>query len=62
MKKIFLALIIVLCALSLSSCVRLTGVAGYSKVNATGEATSKQVGFDTNKLVPGDKTSGSITT
>ncbi len=55
-----LTLIVALCALSLSGCVRVVGSAGYTKVNADGETTEKRAGFDTDDLVRKGKAPGSI--
>lgn len=54
--------LVLLCALSLSGCVRVAGTAGYSKTNSDGETAVKQAGFDTANLVPKNKAPGSITT
>lgn len=59
---LILILLVALCVLSLVGCVRLTGGAGYTKVNAEGEATTKKVGFDTADYIPGSSAPGSITT
>lgn len=41
----FLALGVMLCALSLSGCIRLSGNAGYTKIKED-EVISKSTGFD----------------
>lgn len=59
---LILVLLVAFCALSLNGCVRLTGGAGYSKINADGETTTKKVGFDTADYISGSPAPGSITT
>lgn len=54
-------LLVMLCALSLTGCVRLTGTAGYSKTGADGETTTKKATFDTADYVPGSPPPGNIT-
>ncbi|MFA5160457.1 MAG: hypothetical protein WC484_08155 [Candidatus Omnitrophota bacterium] len=55
-------LLVLVCLLFLSGCVRLAGGAGYWKTGASGETTAKKVGFDTADYVPGSPAPGSITT
>ncbi len=42
-----------------SGCVRVAGTAGYARATSDGDVTAKQVGFDTQKLLP--KNEGNIT-
>ena len=56
-----LLVIVALCALSLSGCVRVAGTAGYAKINSNGETAVKQTGFDTANLAHGSPAPGSIT-
>lgn len=61
--SIVYGLLSLICLLTIvSGCVRLSGSAGYWKQGAEdAEPEVKQVGFDTNKLLPGDQKQGSIT-
>lgn len=61
MNKILITIIIALCALSASGCVRLTGGAGYWHTGEEGQPQSKQVGFDTDNIVNPGKAPGKIT-
>jgi len=56
-----MALFVVLCAVLMSGCVRLSGGAGYSHTDSEGNVKNKQVGFDTADYVPGSPAPGSIT-
>ncbi len=62
-RRIFLlgTPVAVLCAVLLSSCVRVVGTAGYWHTDQEGETTAKRAGFDTVNLVQTDQGQGSVT-
>jgi hypothetical protein len=62
LRKMPVLFMMAFCALSFSSCVRLSGGAGYWKAGPEGQPTAKTVGFDSADFVPGSSAPGSITT
>ena len=60
-RTYYLLTIVVLCALSVSGCVRVAGGAGYYHKDSEGDVKSKKVGFDTADYVPGSPAPGKIT-
>lgn len=60
MKNIVFNVVLALMIFSFAGCVRLAGGAGYWHTDSEGEVKSKQMGFDTQNLVSGDRAPGSI--